>query len=202
MTLVKICGITDAHDGEAAVAAGADMLGFNFYSGSARYISPEDARDISSRLAATVRKVGVFVNATAAQVRKVMQTVGLDMLQFHGDEDAVFCRGWELPVIKAIRVRDQAAAAHAAQYGCDFILADAFVEGVYGGSGTRVATELLNGFDRRRLILAGGLRADNVEEAVRSVRPYAVDVASGVESAPGKKDADLMRRFVAHVHAA
>jgi phosphoribosylanthranilate isomerase len=199
---VKICGITTYEDARAALDAGADMLGFNFYPHSPRCIAPAAAAAIRARLAAEVRVVGVFVDATREQVTAAADTVGLSVLQFHGQETAAYCRGWTHPVIKAIRVRDADAAHEARSYAVDFILADAYVEGQPGGTGRRIATEMLEGFDSGRLILAGGLTPENVGAAVRAIHPFAVDVASGVETSPGRKDAQLMRRFVDNVHAA
>ena len=195
---VKVCGITSLDDAHAAVDAGAVGLGFNFYPGSPRYITPELAAEIVAHLPPAVCAVGVFVNETRARVAAVARQVGLTALQFHGDESPEFCRGWGRKVLKAIRVRDGHAAAAARRYAVDFILADAYVEGQRGGTGRRIVPILLEGFERRRLILAGGLTPENVADAVRTVRPFAVDVASGVERAPGKKDITLMRRFIAH----
>jgi phosphoribosylanthranilate isomerase len=199
---VKICGITNLDDALAAVEAGADALGFNFYAPSPRAVSPDTAAGIVARLPAGMCSVGVFVNTTRQHIERVAGRVGLSALQFHGDEDPEFCRSWPQKTIKAVRVRDRGAAAAAAAYAVDFILADAYVEDRFGGTGRRIALEYLEGFDRGRLILAGGLTPENVKDAVRAVRPFGVDVASGIEGAPGKKDWDLMKRFIAHAHAA
>lgn len=199
---IKVCGITNLDDALAAIDAGADALGFNCYFRSSRYVPPERAAGIVAKLPRSVCTVGVFVNETRERVAAIVRDVGVSTLQFHGDEDPEFCRAWEQKVIKAVRVRDQRAALAAQAYGVDFILADAYVEGEFGGTGQRIAVELLAGFDRSRLILAGGLTPDNVAHAVQAVRPFGVDVASGVESAPGKKDRELLRRFIAHAHAA
>jgi phosphoribosylanthranilate isomerase len=196
--LVKICGITNLDDARAAVDAGAAALGFNFYVNSPRCVTPERAAEIVAQLPPSVCTVGVFVNETRERAGAVATHVGLSALQFHGDESPEFCRGWGPKVLKAIRVCDGHAAAAAQRYAVDFILADAYVEGLRGGTGRRIVPILLEGFERRRLVLAGGLTPENVAEAVRTVRPFAVDVASGVECAPGKKDITLMRRFIAH----
>lgn len=198
---VKVCGITDLDDARAALEAGADALGFNFYAPSPRFVRPEIAADIVARLPRSTCTVGVFVGASRQDVARIAQQVDVTALQFHGDEDPEFCQSWQQQVIKAIRVRDRQAAVAARRYAVDFILADAYVEGQFGGTGLRIALDLLEDFDRKRLILAGGLTPENIGEAVRAVRPFAVDVASGVERAPGKKDWNLMRRFVAHAHA-
>ena len=199
---VKICGLTNLADALAAAAAGADALGFNFYPASVRYVAPAVAADIVAQLPAGVCAVGVFVNAARDDVERTAAAVGLHAVQFHGDEDPATCAGWSLQTIKALRVRDRAAAALARQYAVDYVLADAYVEGQFGGTGAPIAVELLADFDRGRLILAGGLTPDTVAAAVRAVRPVAVDVASGVEAAPGKKDHDKMRRFIDHAQSA
>ena len=199
---MKVCGITNLDDALAAVDAGAVALGFNFYTKSPRYVRPATAGQIIARLPDPVCRVGVFVDEGREQVASLATQLGLQALQFHGNEPPELCDAWPQKVIKAIRVRDCEAVKQADTYDVDFILADAYVEGRLGGTGRRVALELLVGLDRRRLILAGGLNADNVAEAVRTVRPFAVDVASGVESTPGKKDWRLMKRFIANAHAA
>jgi phosphoribosylanthranilate isomerase len=199
---VKVCGITNLDDASAAADAGAAALGFNFYPSSPRFVLPEVAADIVARLPRPLCTVGVFVGETRQRAAAIAAQVGVTALQFHGDEPPEFCRGWAHKVIKAIRVRDHQSAQQARAYHVDFILADAYVEGHFGGTGRRIALELLAGFDRGRLILAGGLTADNVTEAVRTIRPFAVDVASGIEGAPGKKDWTLMRRFITRAHAA
>jgi phosphoribosylanthranilate isomerase len=199
---VKVCGLTNLDDALAAVDAGAAALGFNFFARSPRFVEPAQAAHIVSRLPPGICAVGVFVDLPRERVAAIAAEVGITALQFHGDEPPASCRGWTQKVIKAIGVRDAAAAVKARAYDVDFILADAYVEGQPGGTGRRIGLELLEGFERPRLILAGGLNPENVAEAVRAVRPFAVDVASGIERAPGKKDWDLMRRFIAHAHAA
>lgn len=199
---VKICGITNLDDALAAIDAGAAALGFNFWRRSPRYLTPARAGEIVSRLPAAVCTVGVFVNAGREDVQAIASDVGLTTLQFHGDESPEFCQAWKQKIVKAIRIRDHHAPALARRYAVDFILVDAYVKGHRGGTGRRVAPELLAGFDRSRLILAGGLTPENVAQAVRTMRPFAVDVASGVERAPGRKDVDLMRRFIADAQAA
>jgi phosphoribosylanthranilate isomerase len=199
---VKVCGITSLDDAVAALEAGAAALGFNFYPPSPRFVRPELAAEIIARLPGATCTVGVFVGASRQAVTRIAAQTGVTALQFHGDESPDFCRSWRQKVIKGIRVRDRHAAADALRYAVDFILVDAYVEGRFGGTGKRIASEMLDGFERHRLILAGGLTPENVAEAVRTVRPFAVDVASGVEQAPGKKAWDLMRRFIVHAHAA
>jgi len=199
---VKICGITSLEDARCAVELGASAVGFNFYSRSPRCITAEAAKRIADELPAGICRVGVFVNAERAEVATIARTVGLTALQFHGDESPADCVQWDRKVIKAVRVRDANASAAAAAYAVDFILADAYVESMFGGSGKRIEVPWLKGFAAERLIVAGGLTADNVAALVRDVRPFGVDVASGVEQAPGRKDPVLMRRFIENAHAA
>lgn len=199
---VKICGVTALDDALAAAELGADAVGFNFYPASPRYVVPAAARRIAAELPRDICRVGVFVNETRSKVTAIAEEVGLTALQFHGDETPEDCAGWPWKVIKAIRVRDSEAPETARAYTVDFILADAYVEGTFGGTGKRIATQRLSAFDPSRLIVAGGLTCGTVAEVVRCVRPFAVDVASGVESAPGRKDRDLMRRFIENANAA
>ncbi len=198
---VKICGITCVEDAVAAAELGADAIGLNFYPRSPRYVAPELAQRIAESVRAAVQVVGVFVDAPRPLIERIAASVGLDILQFHGDEPVAFCSQWKQKTIKAMRMRDASSAQRALEYRVDFILADAYVEGHFGGTGNRVAIEYLQGLDRGRLILAGGLTAENVAERVRLVGPFGVDVASGVESAPGKKDRERMRRFIDNARA-
>jgi phosphoribosylanthranilate isomerase len=199
---VKVCGITNLDDALAAVDGGAAALGFNFYPQSPRYVAPARAAEIVQRVGSAICSVGVFADAAREHVARIVTEVGITAVQFHGNETPDACTGWTQKVIKAIRVRDREAARDAAAYPVDFILAAAYVEGQFGGTGRRIVPELLEGFDRQRLILAGGLTPDTVAEAVRVIRPFAVDVASGVERAPGKKDWNLVERFIANAQAA
>ena len=171
---VKICGITTLEDALDAVAAGAAALGFNFHPASPRYVAPDVVAGIVPHLPPSVCTVGVFVNAPRAQVAAVARSTGLQALQFHGNEDPEFCRGWTQKTIKALRVRNAAVQQLAEAYTVDFILADAYVEGRFGGTGQRLCTAYLAGLDRRRLILAGGLTVETVTDAIRAVRPFAV----------------------------
>ncbi len=200
--LVKICGITNAADAEAAVAAGAGMLGFNFYPKSPRYIEPEAARVIIEVMPAHVIPVGLFVDEPAARVGAFAAIAGVRVLQFHGVEDQAYCDEFACPVIKAVRLRDAASVQTALGYRVKYLLADAYVEGQIGGTGRKIDLDLLDAVPRENLILAGGLTPENVTAAVRLIRPYAVDVASGVELEPGRKDHEKMGRFIANVLAA
>ena len=202
MVKVKICGVTTVGDARVAAAAGAWAIGLNFFPRSARCVSGETAEAIVAALPSDVWRVGVFVDAPAASVREMAERLRLDALQFHGDESEEYCRGWGRPVIKAVRLRDCGVLARVAAYPVDFILVDAYVEGLAGGTGQTVRWDWLTGVDRDRLILAGGLTPENVAEAVRAVRPMAVDVASGVERGPGAKDQERVRRFILNAQSA
>jgi len=202
-TRIKICGITREQDLEAAVAAGADALGLVFYAPSPRYVTPLRAAQLAARIPAFVTRVGLFVNAPAETVRATMADVALDLLQFHGDEDAAYCSQFGRPWIKAARVRPgldllEYAAAFAGAPGVSGLLLDADVEG-YGGGGRTFDWSLIPPSLPLPVILSGGLHPGNVAEAVRAVRPWAVDVSSGVEAARGIKDAQKITEFIAGV---
>ncbi len=202
-TRIKICGITRAQDRDAAIAAGADALGFVFYPPSPRYIAPGQAAGLVAAMPAFVSRVGLFVNAAAADVRAVLDQVALDVLQFHGDEEAAYCRQFGRPWIKAARVRpglDLLEYATAFEGACGLLL-DAFVDG-YGGGGDTFDWSLIPESLPLPVILSGGLHAANIEQAVRIVRPWAVDVSSGVEQAKGIKDAGKIAQFIAGVRNA
>lgn len=195
---VKICGITCLEDALAAVDAGADALGFMFYAPSARHVTSRAAAEIIRALPPLVAKVGVFVNPSDEEVAQTLAVCGLDALQFHGLETPEFCARFGLKVIKAFRIHDAASLRALPSYQVSARLLDSFVPGQLGGTGAAfnwnlaVEAKKLGG----PIILAGGLTPENVAEAVRCVRPFAVDVSSGVESAPGRKDAAKMRAFV------
>lgn len=196
--IVKICGLTRPEDAEAAVAAGADWIGINFWPRSRRHVSIERAVEIAAAIPGDVRKVGVFVNAARPHIDEAAARVGLDLIQLHGDEDPEYCRAFAGRYLRAIRVTDAGDLRHIDAYDTDLILLDAPSAG-YGGSGTAFDWSLARQAKARsgkRILLAGGLTPDNVAGAVRDVRPFGVDVASGVETAPGVKSAELMRRFV------
>jgi phosphoribosylanthranilate isomerase len=200
---VKICGVTLPDDAHAAAAAGADYVGLNFWPGSPRALDIERARTVAAA-AAGVPLVGVFVDANRDEVERVADRVGLSLLQFHGAESPAYCRGWSRPVIKAVRVpADASAAALAAPFaGVDYLLLDAWVAGRPGGTGQALAPAALAGVSGERVFLAGGLTPETVAEAVARVRPFAVDVASGVESRAGVKDHEKIRRFIERAKAA
>jgi len=202
MTMVKVCGVTSVADALLAAEAGADAIGLNFSPHSPRRVAIDVAATISAALPAGVCRVGVFVDAPREEVRAIAAQVGLDALQFHGSEDPASCAGWHCKTIKALRVRDADTLARAGAYAVDLILADAYVEGRFGGTGQRVPADWLVSVPSERLILAGGLTPDNVADAIRAVRPLAVDVASGVERAPGVKDREKVERFIANAKTA
>lgn len=201
-TKVKICGLTRLPDALAAVEAGADALGFMFFEGSKRFLQPADAAQIIRALPPFVAKVGVFVNASADTVRATIAECGLDTLQFHGEETPAFCRQFApLKVVKAFRVQNAESLRPLPDYAVDAWLLDSHVPGQRGGTGEKFNWDLACQAKElgRPVILAGGLTSENVADAVQQVWPFGVDVSSGVESAPGQKDAGLVRRFVAIV---
>lgn len=202
-TRIKICGITREEDLRAAVDCGADALGFVFYEASPRFVPPQRAAELVRQLPPFVSAVGLFVDAAHAFVASTLETVQLDLLQFHGDEAAAECRSYRRPYIKAARVRQGLDLVEYAALFPDArgLLLDAFVEG-YGGGGKGFDWSLIPPAMPLPLILAGGLDEHNVGQAIERVRPWAVDVSSGVEAAKGIKDAAKMARFVAGVRNA
>ena len=201
---VKICGITQLQDLHAACDAGADALGFVFYEKSPRHVSIEAAADLVRAMPPFVQSVGLFVNADPALVDSVLRDVPLDLLQFHGDEALADCARHGRPFIKAVRVnRDTDLLKCAADFdAARGLLLDAFVPGVPGGTGERFDWNLIPADLPKSIILSGGLTPDNVAEAVRRVRPWAVDVSSGVEVSKGIKDAHKIARFIANAKEA
>lgn len=201
---VKICGITRIEDLRAACDAGADAVGFVFYDKSPRRVSIEAAAALVRAVPPFVQTVGLFVNAEPAQVESVLAAAPLDLLQFHGDETPQACARYGRPWIKAIRVTPETDLLECA---ADFeaargLLLDAFVPGVPGGTGERFDWSLIPAGLPLPVVLSGGLDPDNVAEAVRRVRPWAVDVSSGVEASKGIKDAHKVARFVANAKEA
>jgi phosphoribosylanthranilate isomerase len=201
---VKICGLTNTADARAAAEAGADLVGLMFYERSPRYVSLETAGEIVSQLPPFVSRVGVFVNPTGEFVTEAIGRCGLNLLQFHGDEPPEFCTQFGVMSMKAFRVRDAESLKLLPAYPTDAWLLDAFTPGQLGGTGERFDWELAVEAQEfgRPIFLAGGLTPENVGEAVRRVRPFGVDVSSGVESAPGQKDAAKVRAFIAAAKAA
>ncbi|WP_025915912.1 phosphoribosylanthranilate isomerase [Herminiimonas sp. CN] len=203
-TRIKICGLTRSEDVQAAVAAGADAIGFVFYPGSPRYIAPEAAACLIAAMPPFVTAVGLFVNATEQQVAQVLAQAPVALLQFHGDETAAECaaiaKAVGRPFIRALRVRQDMRPADLLEYAQDYrdaagLLLDAFV-GSYGGAGKVFDWSVIPKELAPRVVLSGGLSAQNATDAVLRVRPYAVDVSSGVELRKGIKDADKIRAFI------
>ena len=200
---VKVCGITRAADALAAIAAGADLLGFNFYPKSPRYITPEAAAPIVALLPRQVLAVGIFVDADASAVQAAIDTAKLGLLQFHGNESPEYCRGFGVPAMKALRIGSFVDLERAsAPYPYGWLLADTADPTRYGGTGRALPIEPVARELARRLFVAGGLDPDTVTDVVRRLRPLGVDVCSGVERAPGIKDHALLRDFVAHAKTA
>ena len=202
-TRIKICGLTRAQDVRAAVAHGADAIGFVFYASSPRAVSIAQAAELVALLPPFVASVGLFVNATEDDINCVLERVPLQLLQFHGDEAEADCARFGRPWIKAARMRAGVDLVEFASLhpGASGILVDAFVEG-YGGGGKTFDWSLIPRGFGRPLVLSGGLDADNVVDAVRRIRPWAVDVSSGVESDKGIKDTAKIAAFIAGVRDA
>jgi phosphoribosylanthranilate isomerase len=200
---IKICGLTRIEDLQAAIDAGADAIGLVFYPPSPRYVDLQTAATLASAVPPFVTIVGLFVNAEPQVVRETLAAVPIHLLQFHGDEDESYCRQFDRPYMKAARVKP---GVDLVQYAAAFpsaqaILLDAFVDG-YGGGGKVFDWSLVPAALGKPVVLSGGLDAGNVGDAVRRVRPAAVDVSSGVEAAKGIKDAEKIKAFVAAVRAA
>ncbi len=198
---IKICGITNTEDAEVAVAAGADALGFVMYRKSLRWVEPATARSIIAGLPPFVLPVGVFVNEEAERVRALMDECGFALAQLHGDESALYCQTLGRPALKALRLKDRGTFLTLAEFqgfaNVRGILIDAFSDQAYGGTGQTIDWTLAQEVARSApVILAGGLNPANVAGAIRMVRPYGVDVSSGVEKSPGKKDPDKVRAFI------
>lgn len=200
--LVKICGLTNLEDTMDAIELGADFLGFNFYPDSPRYIQPDRAKEIFREIPGGVVKVGIFVNADIQTVIDMAIDLELDYLQFHGDETPDYCNRFGRPWWKAFRPQNEKDLAIISPYKSEWLLIDSFVEKAFGGTGIVSNWDLAQKAKQYgKLILSGGLRSDNIEMALGSVKPYAVDVASGVESSPGVKERSKMEEFIKRVKA-
>jgi phosphoribosylanthranilate isomerase len=200
---VKICGVTSAADARLAIGAGADMIGLNFFAGSKRAVDVERAREIGDAIGDSAGRVGVFVNATRDEIAAIVDALELDAIQLHGDEPPELARGWDVPVIRALHL----AAAEDAERALEretaqFFLCEGATGPAYGGVGAGFDWSFARPIPPSRLIVAGGLSPENVARAVRELRPFAVDVASGVESSPGRKDAAKVAAFIEHAKAA
>jgi phosphoribosylanthranilate isomerase len=201
---VKICGITNLADAQVAVEAGADMLGFIFYEASPRYVTVEKVADIARQLPPQVVKVGVFVNPSEKLVTRAVAECGLNLLQFHGDETPEFCTQFGVMSMKAFRVRDAASLEALPHYPTDAWLLDTYSAGQAGGTGKTFNWDLAIEAQKlgKPIFLAGGLTPENVADAVRRVQPFAVDVSSGVEASPGKKDHAKVQAFISAARSA
>ncbi len=205
---VKVCGLRSLENARDVIAAGADAIGINFWPKSKRYIAPDDAADWLGELAGEVCRVGLFVNATLDEIEAVIDHTVLDAVQLHGNETPEFCEdvsAFGLPVIRAIGVNGDTLVHQPEDFPGTHLLLDAFDPQAFGGTGKsfqwEIAKRVIASHPERLVILAGGLTPENVGEAVRVISPHAVDVASGVESAPGVKDPDQVRAFVAAAQA-
>lgn len=200
---VKICGITRVEDALSAVEQGADAIGLVFYDQSPRNVSIKQAVEIANHIPAFVSVVGLFVNAEPSFINEVISNAKIDLLQFHGDETPEECASYSLPFIKAIRVKSN---TNLVQYAKEYsaakaLLLDAYTEGVAGGTGRVFDWSLIPKQLAKPIILAGGLKADNVAEAIQQVMPYAVDVSGGVEISKGVKDAAKIAAFMRQVYS-
>jgi phosphoribosylanthranilate isomerase len=197
---VKICGITNYQDALAATDMGADMLGFNFYPKSPRYVTPEKAADIINKLPGFIDTAGVFVNATIDQITEAENICHLDWIQLHGDEDPEFCQlflSHNAKTMKAIRVKNQTDIKKAESFFTDAILLDAFDTQKYGGTGLTFDWNII-GHIGKRVFLAGGINPDNAAKAV-NLGVYGIDVCSGIETKPGKKDHKNMKKLFKNI---
>ncbi len=200
-TRVKICGITNLADAQVAVEAGADALGFIFYEKSPRYVTIQQAAEISKQLPSFLMRVGVFVNAPEEIILRAISEVGLTMLQFHGHETPEYCAQFGLMNMKAFPMRDAKSLEKISNYQTDAYLLDAYLETVLGGTGKTFNWDLAVEAQKfgKPIFLSGGLTPENVADAIKKVQPFGVDVSSGVEMSPGKKDAAKVRAFISAV---
>ena len=203
MTRIKICGFTNADNAREAAFAGVDAIGLVFYEKSPRNVDINSAREIVAALPPFVNRVGLFVNANPSFIDEVLCEVPLDTLQFHGDEEVIDCTQYQMPFIKSVRV---SLDTNVSQIADDFsqasgLLLDSYNSHTYVGTGEVLDWSLACVEIQLPVILAGGLNSDNVAEAIKQVRPYAVDASSGVESEPGVKDVDKIRAFIRQIHS-
>ncbi len=198
MVKVKICGITNIEDAKSAMSSGADALGFVF-APSPRRITDVAAGEIIGELPPSLLSVGVFVNEQSARVKEIIKRCNLSAVQFHGEESPDYCAHFEnVKVIKAFRVKDSDSLKSLSDYNVDAFLLDAYARGEAGGTGTNFDWNLVSSLRdcSKPIVLSGGLLVENVEEAIKIVKPYAVDVSTGVESRPGEKDPKLVEEFI------
>ena len=193
MIPTKICGITNLDDANVAVENGASAIGFIFYEKSPRTISINNAKSISKHLPKTIARVGVFVNHEKDFIHEAISEVPLDMIQLHGDETPDFCNQFDVPILKALRIKNEASLSVMDQYDVAVFLLDTFSNDQYGGTGETFDWSVLNRKFKTPIILSGGLNSENILNAIDAVNPSAVDVNSGVESSPGKKDFNKLK---------
>lgn len=199
---IKICGITNYDDAVAAIDAGATAIGFNFFKQSKRYIAPQSAKEIAEKIRGKIQTVGIFVNEDAATVKEIGAMVKLSYCQFHGDEDPEYVNGFG-NAMKAFRVNDSLRNVYFDDYKSTAFVLDAYDEKEFGGTGKKfnwLLAREANEFGK--IILAGGLTAENVTSAIETAQPWGVDVSSGVETEPGKKDHEKVRQFVFNARTA
>ncbi len=200
MIKVKICGITNLEDALVAIEAGTDALGFVFYPESPRFIDPGMAKYIISKLPVFVTTVGVFVDEKEDMIRRIIRESGIQVLQFHGDESPIMCTRFREKVIKTIHVKDEESVDQMKMYHINTFLLDTYHSAKRGGTGKSFNWGIAKKAKKYgRIILAGGLDPSNVAEAIKEVRPYGVDVSSGVEASPGRKDHTKVREFIRKV---
>ena len=198
--IIKICGLTSLEQALSCVELGADWLGLNCWSGSSRYITAEKALEIVDGLPESVSTVGVFVNESTDTLESIMRETGIDLAQLHGDETPENCKKITVPWFKAFRVSPSFQPQRIQDYGGETFLLDAYSKTHYGGSGQKIDWELASTVSAMgKLILAGGLAPENVADAVNKVRPWGVDVCSGVESEPGIKDLLKVKEFINNI---
>lgn len=205
MTKIKICGITNKQDAINAAGLGVDMLGFVCYKKSKRYVEPKIIRDIASELPPDIAKVGVFVDEDPVKVSEIAQDCLFDMLQFHGEESPEYCDKFKdsYKIIKAFRIKDKGSLKGINDYNADYYMLDTYSTKLAGGTGECFDWNVLAGYELLKpVILSGGLTPLNVVQAIEVVSPYGVDVSSGIEKSPGKKDIELMKKFVEKVRKA
>ncbi len=199
MTKVKICGITNYEDAMDAIRLGADFIGLNFYRKVPRYIKLKEARKIAKDATKKTKKVGIFVNSTLGNIKRISKEIGLDYIQLHGNESPEFCRevkrSTRKKIIKAIRIKSIGDLKKINKFDVDLFIFDAYKKGHYGGTGKSIDFNLLKGI-KKKYFLSGGLNQSNVRKAIKELNPFVVDVSSGVEKSIGKKDYNKVKAFI------
>jgi len=207
MTKIKICGITNYEDAKNAADLGADFLGFNFYSKSPRFVDENLAKSIINKIPNKILKVGVFVNEDINKINEISEYCNLDLIQLSGDEDSQYLNklkeSTNKKIIKSFRIKNkinnEIDIKSVNSFDSDYIMLDTFKDGFYGGTGKSFDLSLIKNINNKKLFLAGGLNDANVKKAIDKIHPFAVDVCSGIESSPGKKDFNKMKKFIGAV---